>query len=341
MKKRLYPVSIVLLLFCTACNDNSTQERNEPIPVKIVEADMLQRQETHSYVGVVESNYSSSLSFQVAGQVASVYVNKGQQIKKGDLLAELNADNLKSSHEAAQATLNQAEDAYKRLNQLYENNSLPEIKFVEVQTKLEQARSMERIAAKNLQECKLYAPFSGIIGDRTVDPGENVLPGVSVMTLLNMENIKLKISVPESEVSHISKGQKATVRVATLNNLSFTAVVMEKSMIANPISHTYEVKCKPSEEASPLLLPGMVCSVDVFSAIDRSILVVPADAVQTAYEGGRFVWTTENGQAFKCPVQTGELTANGIVIRSGIKEGAQVIVEGWHKISEGTKVTVR
>lgn len=341
IKKDLHIVGIMLMLFCTACNENSMQEKDKLIPVKIVEANMLQQRGTHNYVGVVESNYSSSLSFQVAGQVASVYVSKGRQVKKGDLLAELNADNLKSSHKAALATLKQAEDAYKRLNQLYENKSLPEIKFVEVQTKLEQARSMERIAAKNLQESRLYAPFSGIIGERTVDPGENIMPGVTVMTLLNMEDIKLKISVPEGEISHIRYGQKATIRVAALDNLSFPAVVAEKSMIANPISHTYEVKCKPSKGASPLLLPGMICSIDVFAEAEYLRLVVPADAVQTAYEGGHFVWMVENGQAVKCPVQTGELTAKGIVIRSGIEEGAQIIVEGWHKISEGSKITVR
>lgn len=341
MKKKLYPVSIVLLLCCMACNDNGTQGKNEQFPVKVVEAYMLRKQETYHYVGVVESNYASSLSFQVAGQVASVYACKGQSVKKGDLLAELDAGNLKSTHEGALATLRQAEDAYNRLNQLYENKSLPEIKFVEVKTKLEQARSMERIAAKNLQESKLYAPFSGIIGERAVDPGENTMPGATVMTLLNMDVVKIKISVPESEIPHIKNGQKVSVCAAALDNLSFPAIVTEKSMIANPISHTYEVKCNLSKTASASLLPGMVCSVDILSDTGRSILVVPADAVQTAYEGGRFVWTAENGQAVKYPVHTGRLTADGIVIRSGIREGAQVIVEGWHKISEGSKITIR
>lgn len=341
MKKYLGPVAIVLLLLCTACNRNNTEKNNEQIPVKVLEANMLHRQETHNYVGVVESNYSSSLGFQVAGQIASIYVVKGQQVKKGDLLAKLDADNLKSAHEAALATLRQAEDAYRRLNQLYENKSLPAIKFVEVQTKLEQARSMERIAAKNLRDSKLYAPFDGIVGDRMADPGENTMPGVSVVTLLNIEDVKIKISVPEDEISRIEKEQKASVRVAALNNLCFDAVVIEKSMISNPISHTYEVKCKPFNAASPLLLPGMVCSVDILSGVDCSRLVVPADAVQTAYEGGRFIWTAENGQAVKCPVQVGELTAEGIVIRTGIKEGTQIIVEGWHKISEGSKIIIQ
>lgn len=341
MKKDLYVVGIITLLHCTACGGNNEMREPEPIPVKIVEANMLQQQETHNYIGVVESNYSSSLSFQVAGQVASVYVSKGQQVKKGDLLAELNAENLKSSHEAALATLRQAEDAYKRLGQLYENKSLPEIKWIEIQTKLEQARSMEHIAAKNLQESRLYAPFSGIIGERLINPGENIMSGVTAMTLLNMEDIKLKISVPENEISQIRIGQNATVRVAALDNFSFPAVVTERSAIANPVSHTYEVKCKPSGRVSPSLLPGMICSIDVFAETEHLRLVVPADAVQTAYEGGHFVWTAENGQAVKCPVRTGELTAKGVVVRSGIKEGAQVIVEGWHKISEGTKITVR
>ena len=74
---------------------------------------------------------------------------------------------------ASAASLRQAEDAYARMRTLHENKSLPDMKWVEVESKLEQARSMERISRKNLEDRNLYAPFGGVIGKRMVEAGEN------------------------------------------------------------------------------------------------------------------------------------------------------------------------
>lgn len=78
---------------------------------------------------------------------------------------------------------------------LYENKSLPEIKWVEVQSKLQQAQSMESIARKNLEDASLYAPFDGVIGKRNVEAGENVQPGKPVFTLLDVGTVNIKIAV--------------------------------------------------------------------------------------------------------------------------------------------------
>lgn len=176
--------AMCLFVVCISCSDGKSVEvTSKPIPVKTVEVSLSDLGLSKEYVGVAESQSASSLSFLVTGQVAKVYVTEGQQVKKGQLLAVLNTDNLQSAYNASLASLKQAEDAYKRLESLYNQQSLPEIKFVEVQTKLKQARSMERISAKNLKESKLLAPFDGVIEERDIEPGENVLPNQPVFTL--------------------------------------------------------------------------------------------------------------------------------------------------------------
>ena len=91
--------------------------------------------------------------------------------RNGGGSGRLDATSVRSSYDAAKAALVQAEDAYRRMEELHAKGSLPEIKWVEVQSKLQQARSMEEMARKNLKDCKLYAPFSGVIADKSVEVG--------------------------------------------------------------------------------------------------------------------------------------------------------------------------
>lgn len=126
---------------------------------------------------------------------------------------------------------------------LHENKSLPDMKWVEVESKLEQARSMERISRKNLEDRNLYAPFGGVIGKRMVEAGENVQPGQPVFSLLRIETVNVKIAVPENEVATLGD-QAAMIKVAALGGQCFEGKVTEKGIVANPISHTYEAKIR-------------------------------------------------------------------------------------------------
>lgn len=329
---------ICVAMTCTSCSDNQRQE-NMPVPVKILEVSSVIQSVTKDYVGIAESQYASSLSFQVPGQVAKVYVNKGQRVKKGQLLAVLHAENLQSTYEASASSLKQAEDAYKRLKTLYQQKSLPEIKFVEIQNQLEQARSIEKIAAKNLADSKLAAPFDGVIEQKNIEPGENIIPNVQAFTLLNMQGVKIKMSVPENEIAKISVGNRATVSIGALNGKEFAAVVSEKSMLAHPISHNYEVSMQIVSDEKVDVIPGMVCKVKLQQG-EESAIILPNNAVLVSKDGYRFVWTVQDhGIASRKIVTTGELTESGLIITGGLEAGDIVIVAGSHKVCEGMKVT--
>lgn len=328
----------LMIILAVGCSGKKNEPRGErEIPVKIVKVVSSGLVGSQSYVGTVEEESASSLSFQVMGNVERIYVREGQQVDKGQLLASLEQSTLRNTYDAAQASLKQAQDAADRMKILYENKSLPEIKWVEVESKLQQARSMESIARKNLEDACLYAPSGGVIGKRNVEAGENVQPGKPVFTLLNVKTVYIKIAVPEKEISSIGK-RKATITVGALNNQVFEGIVTEKGITANPVSHTYEAKIKLNN-GQGLLLPGMVCNVKVESEDTLPAISLPNNVIQVAHTGQRYVWCVRNGKAKAVTVRVGDLTDSGILITDGLSEGDEVITDGYQKVSEDMKVT--
>ncbi|MDR2859512.1 MAG: efflux RND transporter periplasmic adaptor subunit [Mediterranea sp.] len=338
MKKAAYLVIAILL---TGCNGNRHETETKAIPVKVQSATIISDTGNREYIGTIEEESSSSLSFQVPGYVERVLVNEGQKVSQGQLLAVLAKGSLENTYQAAQASLKQAEDAFKRLHILYENNSLPEIKHVEVQTGLEQAHSIEKIAKKNLDDCNLYAPFSGIIGKRSIEEGTNVLPGTPAFKLVKINSVKVKIAVPENEITSIKVGQQAHVRVTAAGNTTHKGQIKEKGILANPLSHTYEVRILLNNTYEELM-PGMACKVWVNNGEKQEGIVVPLHSVQLLPNEEHYVWLVDaSHKATRRNVIIGGFFHEGVVVSKGLKPGAQVIVEGYQRVSEGSPVSVK
>jgi len=113
--------------------------------------------------------------------------------------------------------LQQAQDAYDRLKPMHENGTLPEIKWVEVETGLSQAKSATAIAKKGLDDTKLYAVTAGVIGKKSIQEGENVFPNITVFELFDISKVHVKIPVPEDEISSFKKGDQATITVGAIS----------------------------------------------------------------------------------------------------------------------------
>ena len=315
MKGIVYGGLLSVVFVLSGCSGSQKEGRDsKEIPVEIVKVAKTVPADTRNYVGTVEEVVSSSISFQVMGNVERVLVGEGQKVREGQLLAVLDKATLENAYNASAASLRQAEDAYARMRTLHENKSLPDMKWVEVESKLEQARSMERISRKNLEDRNLYAPFGGVIGKRMVEAGENVQPGQPVFSLLRIETVNVKIAVPENEVATLGD-QAAMIKVAALGGQCFEGKVTEKGIVANPISHTYEAKIR-LENPSGALLPGMVCDVRLSGEESVPAIALPNNAVLIANDGGRFVWKVVDGKAKATPVRTGDLTERGLFIRN-------------------------
>lgn len=338
--KKIKPIAIMLAAAAlTACGGDTATggTEREAVNVEVARVNAATANHTSRYSGTVEEESGSLLSFAVAGTVSRVLVNEGDRVAKGQLIATLDAEQLTHNHDAARAALAQAEDAYRRMEQLHGKGSLPEIKWVEAQTALKRARASEQTARKQLADCRLYAPFGGVISKKFVEKGQNVNAGTQVVKLVAVGRMKVKISVPESEMAQIAIGQKAYVTIDALGGASMQGTVVKKGVAADPLSRSYEVKIS-LPKAGKEMLPGMVADVTLDGAGASKACVLPAHIVQIDENNNEFVWLAVGGKAVKRIVTVGGFTADGVAVTSGLADGDMVITAGAQKISEGMRV---
>lgn len=309
-----------------------------PVKVEVLSVDESTATNSRTYSGTLVAGKGSSLSFAVAGTVKNVYVDVGQKVAQGQLLAELDSDNLANSAAIARAALSEAEDAYQRYKQLHDANALADIKWVEVENTLKQAQSAAAIANRALNDTKLHAPFGGVVAERHIDVGQNAVPAVPVLQIVALNNIKASIAVPETEISAMHPGSRATVTIDALSNKPIDATLSEVGIVANPLTRTFSVEFTLDTPQKDLR-PGMLCDVTVTTdTLTSPSIVLPAQAVLLSADNRNFVWLAHNGKAELRFVTPETITARGIAISEGLTSGDTVIIAGMQKVSNGTAI---
>ena len=323
--RKSFLILAAVLLVCS-CSEKKESRAKAPIRVKMQVVSPSMADNSVTYVGIVEEREGTAVSFTGMGVVKRLLVNEGQAVARGQLIAEMDDTQARNLLAGAEATMKQANDAHQRYGMLHENGSLPEVKWVEIESKVEQAKSQLEVAKKNLADCRLTAPVSGIIGKKLIDAGETAMPSQAVVTILDISSVKVKVSVPEAEISHISSTMKGGH--------------IEKGVEADPLTHTYDVRIQVAN-GERKLLPGMVANVQ-FSpegSTEVQMKSLPVTSVQRRSDGSLFVWVVAaDSTAHRATVTTGDTHGNYITIIDGINVGQYVVTEGYQKLSEGTKV---
>ena len=337
MKKGI--LGLLAILMVCSCGEKKESGAKAPTRVKTQLVSPAASDNAQTYVGIVEEREATAVSFTGMGVVKRMLVNEGQAVAKGQLIAEMDETQARNLLNGAEATMNQANDALERFKMLHDNGSLPEVQWVEIQSKVAQARSQYEVAKKNLADCRLVAPVSGIIGKKLVGAGETAMPSQAVVTILDINSVKVKVAVPEAEICGIHASTPSTINVEAAQ-----AVVrggkIEKSVQADALTHTYEVRINV-QNGDRKLLPGMVASVKFIADGSQSIAgkVLPVTAVQKAADGSMFVWTVaKDSTAHRSKVNMGATMGNHVVVTDGIDMGQRVVTEGYQKLSEGTHV---
>lgn len=329
--------AVIFLAGCSGRTETAKVEKIIPVKTVVVSASVTT--DKQNYVGVAEESFALSLNFSLSGTVELITVTEGQRVSKGQLLAVLNSGTAQNAYDISQSTLKQAQDAYDRLSGLHKKGSITDIQFVEAETGLEKAQAMEAISRKNLEDTKLYTPIAGVISERSIEAGANVMPGGSAFKLVSIDEIDVKVSIPENEISGINVGQMATIIIPAIDNMEYTGRVDKKGVEANSISHTYDIKIRVKNPQTKLM-PGMVCKVSIPVDGSHPQFVLPNKSVQVAPDGKHFVWLADGTTAKRSFITIGALTDYGITVKSGLSEGDRVITEGYNKVSEGMRISV-
>ena len=342
MKEIKILLLLAIIMIGSSCSNKKENRQKAPTQVKTEVVTAGGQITNESYVGIVEENEATAVSFTGMGVVKRMLVREGQAVGRGQLLALMDDTQARNLLTGAEAQMAQAEDALQRYGMLHDAGSLPEVQWVEIQSKVAQARSQLAVAKKNLADCRLVAPVSGIIGRQQVKAGETAVPSQAVVTILDVSRVKVKVSVPEAEMNAITPHTPSMIIVEAAGK-KVSGGRIEKGVVADAMTHTYDIRINvPNGDRK--LLPGMVAQVKLQptptpSPREGSLTTLPITSVQRRPDGSLFVWTVDNQKkAHRTAVTVGASQGNRISIMSGVTAGQRVVTEGYQKLSEGTEV---
>lgn len=359
MKKTIPIIALTALL--AACgnsteekangSDSTTAKRVETAQVKAV--DYI---ETVFASGKLASKEEVKLSFKTGGIIKRVYVSEGQSVKKGQLLADLNMDEvLAQTHQAelgrqqAEITIKNAELAvqladrdYRNALGLYQDSvaTLEQLENAEVQ--LNNTRNQLDAAKKglsfnkqnvdvanfNLKYSKIVAPANGTILKKLAEANEMIGPGAPVFLFGSKDkSLVIKVNMTDKDIIHIKLNDEARVSFDAYPRQAFKGVVREVASMADPYTGTYEVEVEVFSEGKKLL-SGFIGAVHIFTGSERQLLEVPVDALIGANENKGEVFVVENGKALKTQILIFKIQGENLLVNRGLNEDDLVVISG-------------
>jgi RND family efflux transporter MFP subunit len=258
-------------------------------------------------------------------------------------------------------------DEYKRMKYLYDHQSLPANDFKKIeaayhaaQQRYDMARQGTRVqdkeaakgqshaaaagmheAQKRLADCQLRAPIAGFVGVRHLDVGNTVAAGMPVIGVLDLDPVKVRVAVPESEIGKVRQGARATISIPSLDGRPFEGKVEAVGVAADPASRTYTVKIAVPNPQH-VLRAGMVAEARIYGSAIVNALTVPGDAVVRDAHGvtNVYVYEPSRQRVYARRVEAGAPINNEIEIRSGLTGSEQVVVAGQQNVHEGAPAKV-
>ncbi|EPF94493.1 RND transporter [Acinetobacter gyllenbergii] len=337
-------VSSVLLSAC-----QKELPKTEEIPYVMVTQPSRNHIDQKSYAGDVQARQQTALAFRVGGQITERYVDVGDRVKVGQVLAKLDVKDAQLQMNAAKAQLQSAQAAakiaaeeYQRYQQLLPVNAVSRSQFDAVknqyesaQASLQQARSNYEVSSNQTGYNQLISNKNGVITQRQIEIGQVLAAGQAAYQLAIDGEREVVFGVPEQAVSTIKVGQPVWVTLWSQPDARFAAKVREVSPAADQ-SRTFTVKVSLLEGQSSIQL-GQSARV-FFVAQDNNVLSVPLSSV-TANEQQAYVWVVNANQSIrKVPVTLGTYGRDSVPVVSGLKATDWVVVGGVHLLRDQQKI---
>ena len=302
-------------------------------------------------VGEVRSRYESAQGFRVAGKIIERKVEVGGSVKKGQVLARLDAVDAGLALQASQAEVSAAESDFalakaelERQRQLYQRKFIAlaaldvhEAQFKSSAARVQQARAKAAVAGNLSGYADLTADRDGVVTEIRAEPGQVVEVGEAVVRIAVPDAKEVAVAVPESRMDGVVVGAPAEVRLWANQSATYQGRVREVAPAADSATRTFQVRIALPEADEAVHL-GMTAGVRFFRQ-EQAGLLVPTAAV-TQRQGRSMVWVVhpQTHQVELRAVQVGEFREDGASITAGLAAGEQVVVVGVHALAPGQVV---
>ncbi len=295
--------------------------------------------------GNVETDQNVVLNAEYSGVLTNVYVKEGQSVSKGQRLAKIDDGGLSSQVAQQEAQMALAQTTFERQQRLWEQKIGSEIQYLQAKTNYESAKNVTQQLRSQLSKTVITAPFSGVVDEIISDPGQVVVPGQTpIIRLVNLSDMYVKASIPETYLKSIKKGTQVKVTLASINE-EFTGKVRQVSNYINPNNRSFDIQIEiPNKDG--LVKPNLIATVKVNDYSAENVITVPENILQENAAGETIAYLYQPindsiGVAKRVLLETGLSYENHTEVKSGIKKGDTIIKEGAKTLRDGQKVTIK
>jgi len=350
---RMAAAAALALALLGGCS-HSEAPADEVRPVRALTLTAGAIRSSAEFSGDVRPRYESQLGFRVGGKISSRKVDVGTVVKRGQVLMQLDPQDLRLGQDQAQANLRAAQTNYeltradlKRYQDLRGQNFVSQAVLDQklaaarsAQASVEAARAASHEQANQTGYANLVSDADGVVTAINAEVGQVVQAGTPVVRVARTDEKEVVIGVPEDQVDELHGDKMRSdvrVRLWADPNRSIAGKIREVSPVADPATRTYTVKVSiPPQEDVRL---GMTAVVRIAQAGADTAIKVPLSAL-CQNKGQTSVWVIENGAVRAVPVQVGGVSGNDVLISSGVKAGQTVVTAGVNLLKPGQKVRV-
>jgi membrane fusion protein (multidrug efflux system) len=327
---------------CTSSSASPSEDRATRLTQQVegarVEVTTLQQSDaamTLTFPGEVEGARDARLAAQLGGYVESVHVQDGDRVRRGQLLARIDASVQRAQLEQAQAQAELAQAELERARALGDMASAAQLQAVETQARV--AAAQQRLAETRLARAELRAPFAGVVSELSLELGEVLPPGASVMRLVTLDPVSVSVSVSDRDVVALAPEMPVQVSVDARAAVQ-PGVIQSISPTASSDTRAFEVQVTVPN-ADQRLLPGMIARVQVEAALAGEGVLVPQDWLVTRLdEIGLFV--EDEGVARWRSVEPGAVVGDRVLLAQGLQLGERVVTTGHRDLEDGDALLI-
>jgi membrane fusion protein (multidrug efflux system) len=279
------------------------------------------------------------------GTLEQIFVSEGQEVKKGQLLAEINDSGLKEQVDQLIIQANFAKENFERTERLWNNSIGSEIQFLKSKSDFESSQKMVEQMKDRLAKTKIYAPFEGEIDEIISNQGSNLIPGVSqILRLVNLDKIYAEASVSEKYIANIDKGTKVVVQIPLLGREIVSEIIQTGNFI-NPSNRTFRVEV-PVENIDNKIKQNLDAKIKINIYSKPDAVVIPLRIIREDASGKNFVYVMSEDIkdgvyiTSKTFISLGNKNNNEVEVTDGLKIGDELVLEGANIVEDSQRVKI-
>ena len=336
--------ALALLAFglLAGCKKKQAAGGPPPSPPTTVVAAEAKRQpiaETLALVGTLAANEAIEVKSETDGTIAEIRFEEGQPVKKGDLLIRLDDSKLVASLAEAEANLKLSSTTLERAKGLMAEKLIPQQEFDQAASTFQANHATVELRKRLLQDTRIFAPFAGLAGSRSISPGQVISKNSTLTGLVDLSVVKAEFNLPERFLSGVKIGQAVDLSVAAYPKQTFKGEVYFLAPQVDPNTRTLLMKAR-IPNADHRLRPGMFANLDLTLTLRQEAVVIPESALMSQGDRTSVYVIDAGGNAQVRPVKVGLRIPNRIEILSGLEPGEKVVTEGLQKVRPGAPVKI-